>query len=289
MAQSARESGTPTSADPNEDLRRRILELEQRLAAPDSASTESSNQPTPASLANHPNEQPGFSKRQRKKKAKQSRKAAVFLEKTQLHSSKTYGMVGAEDRVVVPAYSINGGADIKWESDPCDLDLKGILSPQEYFTAITTLNEAVSHARAKPIDTVLAVSAGFLLLPLIPWAIRHRKHRTKHKKILIEQLRLFNNQYASRGVRMRWRRKPYSELVIERFPLQSVPCDPSDTAVATARAAVVVNPSGSAPVNCGAGGGGAIPALATVVQDSSATTDASAATSAAPDKPPAQQ
>eukprot|EP00750_Incisomonas_marina_P001144 INCI10947.1.p1 GENE.INCI10947.1~~INCI10947.1.p1 ORF type:complete len:174 (-),score=29.92 INCI10947.1:417-938(-) len=169
-------------ADSNEDLRRRILELEQKLATPAAASTVSTRQETTANAANRPSEQSGLSKQQRKKHAKQSRKAAVFLEKTQLHSSKTYGMVGAEDRVVVPAYAINGGADIKWESDPCDLDLKGILSPQEYFTAITTLNEAVSHARAKPIDTVLAVSAGFLLLPLIPWAIRHRKHRTKHKK-----------------------------------------------------------------------------------------------------------
>ena len=98
---------------------------------------------------------------------------------------------------------------------------KGIITPDEYFEAITAINKACAHARAKPVDLALAISAGFLmLLPLIPWGIRHRKRRTKHKKILVEQIRLFN-KYAARGVRMRWRRKPHSELVIERFPLDT--------------------------------------------------------------------
>ena len=52
----------------------------------------------------------------------------------------------------------------------------------------------------------------------------------------------FNDKFAARGVRMRWRRKPYSELVIERIPIESVPL-PSSGAV-------------PAP-NSGGGGGGA--------------------------------
>ena len=119
---------------------------------------------------------------------------------------------------------MNDGNDIQWEADPCDLDLKGILTPQEYFSEISILNDMVSHAYAKPIDNILVVMS-LLVFPLIPWGIRHRKRKTKHKKILISFLQQFNDKYQPRGVRMRWRRKPVSKLVIERFGSNSLPLE----------------------------------------------------------------
>ena len=198
-----------------ERLRARIMQIERK----------SSSTATPAPSVEKSSEivEKHMSEKQRKKAEKTERKRvralANFREQTELHSSKVVGIVGSKDRIIVPEYMVNGGADVKWEADPCDMDLKGIISPQDYFNTITELNEATSHARAKPIDTALAIASGFLLFPLIPWAIRHRKHRTKHKKILVEQIQKFNDKWVSRGVRMRWRRKPDSQLVFERIPI----------------------------------------------------------------------
>lgn len=100
------------------------------------------------------------SKKEQKKQQKQARKVAMWLEKHELHPCKKWGVVAAKDRIIVPDYAVNAGTDIKWEADPCDIDLKGILTPEEYFTVISTINEAVSHARAKPIDLALAVASG---------------------------------------------------------------------------------------------------------------------------------
>lgn len=157
------------------------------------------------------------SRRRRKKYIKKRRKEARYLRKTELHSSAKCGRVGDEDRIVVPEYMVNAGYDIKFESDPSDMDLKGIMTPNQFFKTITILNEALSHARAKPVDFFLLSTSTLIPFALIAWAVRHRKHRKKHKKILVDFLKRFNDTHASRGIRMRWRRKPASELVIERF------------------------------------------------------------------------
>ncbi len=88
---------------------------------------------------------------------------------------------------------------------------------------MTGLNDALSHARAKPIDFLLLGSAAVMPFTLIAWALRHRKHRSKHKKILVDQIRVFNDAHAAKGLRLRWRRKPASELVLERIPPTIVP------------------------------------------------------------------
>ena len=231
-------SNSAEATPPTSELLHRIAELERQLAAQREGST-------PATASAHQDaildpDVNTMSKKERKKAQKRARKAASFLEKTELHVSKYCGRVDKKDQLIVPSYVVNGGADIKWEADPCDIDLKGILTPDEYFAEITKLNEAVAHARGKPIDTLLAISAGFLLLPIIPWAIRHRKHRTKHKKILVQQMREFNTKYALRGVRMRWRRKPDSQLLLERFPVESIPALAASAASAAPAAPAAV-------------------------------------------------
>ena len=87
-------------------------------------------------------------------------------------------------------------------------------------------------------------------------------------------MRSFNDEYASRGVRMRWRRKPHSELVIERFPVQGVlvghPVSPSGGGggggggggAAAAAASATAATSGHEPVH----------AVATLVEDPNRTT-----------------
>jgi hypothetical protein len=125
------------------DLQARIDELERRLGT---------HQPMPeaqtlASSARRADEdemsaaeaqRARMTKEERKKQEKSARKAASFMEKTELHPSKQYGIVGPQDRLIVPSYSINGGADIKWEARPfvhrtkrsCTRSLSAILSHQ---------------------------------------------------------------------------------------------------------------------------------------------------------------
>ena len=210
--------------DPQKEIERllaRISQLEQQSSSTTTTATAPKTTDTADKSSDIVEEHMTEKQRKKaeKKEKKKARALANFREKTELHAAKVVGIVGKKDRIIVPEYMVNGGADVKWEADPCDMDLKGIINPQDYFDTITELNEAVSHARAKPIDTALEIASGFLLFPLIPWAIRHRKHRTKHKKILTEQIQKFNDKWVSRGVRMRWRRKPDSQLVFERIPV----------------------------------------------------------------------
>ena len=216
-------------------------------------------------------QQRSLSKKELKKEAKLTRKAASFLEKTELHASKVCGIVGVKDRIVIPEFMVNGGSDVKWEPDPCDIDLKGIVTPTEYFEEITAINSACAHARAKPVDLALAIGSGFCPLLLIPWGIRHRKMRTKHKKILVEQMRLFNNKFVDRGVRMRWRRKPSSELVIERYynlERFNLPQSLSQTQLVTAEGAATEASGGAARVQKEENGNAAATAAAAAADDS---------------------
>eukprot|EP00750_Incisomonas_marina_P032620 INCI9242.1.p1 GENE.INCI9242.1~~INCI9242.1.p1 ORF type:complete len:191 (-),score=36.27 INCI9242.1:75-647(-) len=146
-------------------------------------------------------------------------------------------MVGDEDRISVPEYMCNAGYDIKFEADPCEMDLKGILPPQEYFQQISALNEALSHARAKPVDFLLLGTCTVMPFALIAWAVRHRKHRSKHKKILVDFMKRFNDSYLEKGVRMRWRRKPVSQLVIERFAIAAASAQQQQPFAATSTTA----------------------------------------------------
>jgi hypothetical protein len=129
------------------------------------------------------------------------RKAAKRRYKTSLHMTLAHGQVSDDDRIIVPEYMCNAGANTKFEADPSDVDLKGIITPEAYFNSITELNEALSHARYRPIDFFLAGSAGLLPFMLIGWGVRHRKLRTKHKKILIDFMQKFNDVHAVKGAR----------------------------------------------------------------------------------------
>ena len=218
-----------------------LAELKARLAEMEAQMAESKNSPAPSSKSatstvtvTHKVTAPARSKRKRKKAKKKYRKASKLLHKTRLHENGKCGMVSDSDRIVIPEYMVNAGYDVKFEADPCELDLKGIISPDDYFAAITQLNEAISHARAKPIDFLLLATSTILPFGLIAWAVRHRQHKTKHKKILLAELRRFNDAHVAEGLRLRWRRKPVSQLVLERFPLTEDQIKHRDPAVNSA-------------------------------------------------------
>ena len=115
-------------------------------------------------------------------------------------------------RIKVPQYLVNGGFNQKFVSDPYNVELYNILTPGAYEKLIEGLNDALKGTRAKKVDLLL-FSMGATMLPLIPWALRHYKMRKLYKKIMLEEIRLFNDQNP--GLFMRWNRKPESCLTIE--------------------------------------------------------------------------
>ena len=113
----------------------------------------------------------------------------------------------------VPSYVINLGQDIKFNSDPYGLDLQGMLPEAAYQQAIDDLNSELKEARSTALDHAL-LSGGVTMLPLIPWAIRRKKHKVLHKRLLRGFIQRFNGEHPK--LLMRWARKPTSQLTIER-------------------------------------------------------------------------
>ena len=107
---------------------------------------------------------------------------------------------------------INGGLDTKFNSDPYDVNLFGLLPPKAYETVVEGLNDSLKEARSKKLDIAL-FSLGSAILPLIPWAFRHHNQRKLHKKILKREIRTFNE--SNPGLLMRWNKRPESTLTIE--------------------------------------------------------------------------
>jgi len=117
--------------------------------------------------------------------------------------------------IVVHSRTVSGGLDYKFETDPYDSELHGLITLEQYTEAIENLNKKLRPCRAGAIDGVLLVS-GPLLVPLALWGVRHRYQTKKRKRLLKEGIREFNIQYQE--LLMRWNRRPESQLTIERRP-----------------------------------------------------------------------
>ena len=118
-----------------------------------------------------------------------------------------------ENRIVVPVRMVNGGLDIKYESDPYGIQLYGLLSCNEYQDAITRVNETLKPSRSKTVDTALLIT-GPLLVPLALWGARHLYLTKKRKRLLKRAIQEFNAQYPE--LLMRYNHRPESCLTIER-------------------------------------------------------------------------
>ena len=117
-------------------------------------------------------------------------------------------------RIVVPTRSVQGGFDIKFETDPYDVKLHGIVSQQQYTDIIQAINQKIKPARSNAIDKALLVT-GPLLVPLALWGARHGLQTRKRKRLLRHAIEEFNEEYPE--LLMRWDRAgPESKLTIER-------------------------------------------------------------------------
>lgn len=124
------------------------------------------------------------------------------------------------NRIFVPQRTIQGGFDLKFETDPYDIDLKGILTSEQYTDAITTLNDRLRPSRSGVIDKALLIT-GPLIVPLALWGFRHSNQTRRRKRLLKKGIEEFNTLNPS--LLMRWNRKPVSCLTIELKPQQTHP------------------------------------------------------------------
>jgi len=104
--------------------------------------------------------------------------------------------------------------DFKFETDPYDVQLHGLLTPEQYTEAMENLNLKLRSSRAGFVDGVL-LATGPLLVPLALWGVRHRNQTKRRKRLLKEGIHEFNMQYEE--LLMRWNRRPaQSVLTIEQ-------------------------------------------------------------------------
>ena len=108
----------------------------------------------------------------------------------------------------------------KFETDPYDVELHGLMTSEQYTEAMENLNKKLRPSRAGAIDGALLVT-GPLLVPLTLWGVRHRNQTKRRKRLLKEGIHEFNMQYQE--LVMRWNRQPaQSTLTIERRHQSSV-------------------------------------------------------------------
>jgi len=123
-------------------------------------------------------------------------------------------------RIVVPQRQVNGGFDLKFESDPYNMNLRGLLTEAEYTKLIDRLNDYIKPARATSLDAGL-LATGMLMVPLALWGVRHKHQTRKRKRLLQDFIYEFNAHH--RSLIMRWHRKPISALTIEPKTDREVP------------------------------------------------------------------
>lgn len=118
-------------------------------------------------------------------------------------------------RIRVPTRQVQGGFEFKFETDPYDVKLHGMLSPQQYTDVVDRINQTIKPARSNSFDSAL-LAAGPLMVPLALWGARHGMQTKKRKRLLKQAIQEFNETYPH--LLMRWNRRPDSFLSIERRP-----------------------------------------------------------------------
>ena len=125
------------------------------------------------------------------------------------------GVVKADMKfIVVPQRLINFGCDIKFEEDPFQVTLGGLMMGDEYRQSICPINDALKECRSTNLDHALLMM-GPAMLPLIPWALRSKQHKQMRRKIMQRCIANFNKTNTL-GLTMRWQTRPVKELTIWR-------------------------------------------------------------------------
>lgn len=126
---------------------------------------------------------------------------------------ETSSSSSAVARITVPKRVCQGGFDEKFEVDPYNVNLRGLMTANEYTDAVTILNETIKPARSKKLDAAL-LATGMLMVPVAVWGVRHGSQQKKRKKLLLKAIADFNGKHPH--LYMRWNRRPASVLTIER-------------------------------------------------------------------------
>jgi hypothetical protein len=117
-------------------------------------------------------------------------------------------------RVVIPHYFVNGGFDLKFEKDPALVDLQGIMPKKQYKRMVYDINSAIKPARATKVDFGLL---SLTVVGLLPWAIRHRRRKTRHKKLLLNAITQFIQEHEADRLKLKWFKRPMSQLVLVKL------------------------------------------------------------------------
>jgi hypothetical protein len=106
---------------------------------------------------------------------------------------------------------VNMGSDIKFEDDPFNVQLFGIMDPLGFSTSMKRINSELERCRASNIDHAL-LTAGPALLPLIPWAIRQKRRKALRRQVMEKCVEHFNKEHPQ--LFMRWQTRPEKKLTI---------------------------------------------------------------------------
>ena len=101
--------------------------------------------------------------------------------------------------------------DIKFEDDPYLISFNNVMKADDYVREIQIINTSLERCRATKFDQYLLFS-GAMLLPLIPWSIRNKKHKKERKEIMTRCVKEFNHKHPK--LVMRWITRPEKQLVI---------------------------------------------------------------------------
>lgn len=116
----------------------------------------------------------------------------------------------AKKRVIIPTYSINGGLDMKFNSNPRDarpLHLHNLITPAEYEAAVNVINDNLKKYRNNKIDKI-CLASGPLMVPLAIWGVRHNTKVKKSRGEIERSVEEFNDRMGMEGraVKMFWNR-----------------------------------------------------------------------------------
>lgn len=117
------------------------------------------------------------------------------------------------EHILVWQRTINFGQDFKFDDDPFQVSLKGIMTAEDYQHSIRAINEALQDCRATTTDHAL-LAAGPTMLPLIAWAYRTKQRKLMRRRIMQRSVTQFNEQHPK--LLMRWVTRPEKVLTIWR-------------------------------------------------------------------------
>jgi hypothetical protein len=112
---------------------------------------------------------------------------------------------------------------MKFETDPYEIDLKGIMTREQYTDELTAINDRLRPSRSGVIDKALLFT-GPLLVPLALWGVRHSNQHRRRKRLLGNCIKEFN--VRNPALMMRWNRKPQSCLTFERREIDGAQAPP---------------------------------------------------------------